>query len=218
MAVSTRKVFAVWALLASAARADAAATREQAPITLDAQSTEVDLRTDNMVFHKVRISQGGMSVTADQGQSVTADQGQATKRTTGLDFDNSVWVFRGSVKITFDQGLLTADEAKITFADKALSKAVATGDPAAFEQRIAKTGKVAQGHAATIDYDVSKGIVRLQKNAYLTDGQNEIRGEALKYNVAAQNVIAEEAEQGSQRVHIIITPPPAKTPPAPGKP
>ena len=41
-----------------------------------------------------------------------------------------------------DQGQLTSDEAEITFAKKLLSKAVVNGKPAAFEQRIAKTGKI----------------------------------------------------------------------------
>jgi lipopolysaccharide transport protein LptA len=182
----------------SAPAAHAAAPAQQ-PISLDAQSTEVDLRNNTAVFHKVRIAQGGMAVSADQAQ--------ATRHTTGLDFDNGVWVFRGNVKISMDQGQLTADDAQITFANNLLSKAVATGKPAAFEERVAKTGKMAQGHADTIDYDVTKGVVHLSKNAYLSDGQNEIRGESLKYSVLAQSVIAEASEQGSQRVHIIITPP-----------
>jgi len=114
------------------------------------------------------------------------------------------------VKITMDQGLLTSDDAEINFTKKLLSKAVANGKPAQFEQRIAKTGKLAQGHADTIDYDAARGIVRLVKNAWISDGQNEIRGESLKYNVLAQSIIADAAEQNSQRVHIIITPPPAK--------
>jgi lipopolysaccharide transport protein LptA len=203
MAVSTLKSLAAFALLAlilPPTPGPTAVVREaQQPILLDAQSTEVDLRTNNAIFHKVRIAQGNMAVTADQGQ--------ATRHATGLDFNNSLWVFRGNVKITMDQGQLTSDEAQITFANNLLSKAVATGKPAAFEQRVAKTGKVAQGHADTIDYDVAKGVVQLSKNAWLSDGQNEIRGESLKYNVLAQNVSAEAADQGSQRVHIIITPP-----------
>jgi lipopolysaccharide transport protein LptA len=198
MAVSTLKIFALFVLTA-AAEAMAAAREPQQPISLDAQSTEVDLRNNNAIFHKVRIAQGSMVVSADQGQ--------ATRHTTSLDFENSLWVFRGNVKITMDQGQLTSDDAQITFANKLLTKAVVNGKPAAFEQRVAKTGKVAQGHADTIDYDVSKGVVHLSKNAYLSDGQNEIRGESLKYNVLAQNVVAEGSEQGSQRVHIIITPP-----------
>jgi len=92
-----------------------------------------------------------------------------------------------------------------------LTRAVANGKPAEFEQIVAKTGKLAKGRADLIDYDVSNGVVRLSKDAYLSDGQNEIRGESLKYNVRAQSVAAEAADQGSQRVHIIITPPPPKS-------
>jgi lipopolysaccharide transport protein LptA len=194
MAVSTLKLLVLCALALPAARAPAA-TAEQQSISLDAQSSELDYNNNNLVFRKVRIAQGNMSVSADLAQA------------TGLDFENSHWVFHGSVKITMDQGQLTSDEADITFAKKLLSKAVVNGKPAAFEQRIAKTGKLAQGRANTIDYDVTKGVVHLSKNAWLSDGQNEIRGESLKYNVLAQNIVAEGSEQGSQRVHIIITPP-----------
>ena len=147
---------------------------------------------------KVRIAQGNMSVTADQGQ--------ASREALGGNFDNSLWIFRGNVKITMEQGQLTSDDAQVSFIKKLLAKAVANGKPAQFQQRIEKTGKVALGHADTIDYDASKGVVRLTKNAWLTDGQNEVRGESLKYNVIAQSIIADAADQNSQRVHIIITP------------
>ena len=196
MAASTLKAFALFALaLPASSQAIAAAHLEQQAISLDAQSSELDYKNNNLLFHKVRITQGNMSVAADQAQA------------TGLDFENSRWVFRGNVKITMDQGQLTSEEAEITFAKKLLSKAIVNGKQAAFEQRIAKTGKLAQGRADTIDYDVAKGVVRLSKNAWLSDGQNEIRGQSLKYNVLAQNIVAEGSEQGSQRVHIIITPP-----------
>ena len=196
MAASTlNKAVALFALALPASLAVAAHTEQQA-ISLDAQSSELDYKNNNLIFHKVRITQGNMSVAADQAQA------------TGLDFENSHWVFRGNVRITMDQGQLTSDEAEITFSKKLLSKAIVHGNPAAFEQRIAKTGKLAQGRAELIDYDVAKGVVHLSKSAWLSDGQNEIRGESLKYNVLAQNIVAEASEQGSQRVHIIITPPP----------
>jgi len=194
MAASTLKAFALCVLALPASKAIAAHVQQQS-ISLDAQSSELDYKNNNLVFRKVRIAQGNMSVAADQAQA------------TGLDFDNSRWVFRGAVKITMDQGQLTSDEAEITFAKKVIAKALVNGKPAAFEQRIAKTGKLAQGHADTIDYDVAKGEVHLSKNAWLSDGQREILGESLKYNVLTQTIIAESSEQGSQRVHIIITPP-----------
>ncbi|HWJ33996.1 MAG TPA: lipopolysaccharide transport periplasmic protein LptA [Steroidobacteraceae bacterium] len=208
MAVSNHKSLALLALMIPAPHVFAAAAAPAHPahpaqevIAFDAQSSEIDLRNNNAIFRKVRIVQGATSVSADQGQ---------TTKGTGLDFDNSLWVFRGNVKITVEQGLLTSDDAEINFAKKALSKAVVNGKPAAFEQHVAKTGKVAHGRADTIDYDAGKGIVRLSKNAWLSDGSTEIRGESLKYNVLAQSIVAESSEQGSQRVHIIITPPPSK--------
>jgi lipopolysaccharide transport protein LptA len=187
---------------ANAAAAPPARGRET--IALDAQSSELDLKSNNVMFRKVRIAQGGMAVTADQGQA----SGQAS----GLNFDDSVWVFRGNVHITMDQGELLADNAEIDFRKKLLSVARAHGRPAQFEQRIAKTGKVAKGRADTIDYDAARGVIRLIDNAWLSDGQNEIRGESLKYNVVAQSIVADAAEQGSKRIHIIITPPPQKQP------
>jgi lipopolysaccharide transport protein LptA len=201
MAASILRTFALFACALSTAPAIAAAQMEQQTITLDAQSSELDAKNNNLLFRKVRIAQGTMAVTADQAQA------------TGLDFENSHWVFRGNVKITMDQGQLSSDEAEITFAKKLLAKALVNGKPAVFEQHIAKTGKLAKGHADTIDYDVAKGIVHFSKNAWLSDGDREILGESLKYNVLAQTILAEASEQGSQRVHIIITPPPPKSKP-----
>jgi lipopolysaccharide transport protein LptA len=201
MAASILRTFALFACALSTAPAIAAAQVEQQTITLDAQSSELDAKNNNLLFRKVRIAQGTMTVTADQAQA------------TGLDFENSHWVFRGNVKITMDQGQLSSDEAEITFAKKLLAKALVNGKPAVFEQHIAKTGKLAKGHADTIEYDVAKGVVHFSKNAWLSDGDREILGESLKYNVLAQTIIAEASEQASQRVHIIITPPPPKSKP-----
>src|SRR5580704_13173723 len=145
MAASTLKAFALFALALPAAQAIAVQAEQQA-ISLDAQSSELDYKNNNLIFRKVRITQGNMSVTADQAQA------------TGLDFENSHWVFRGNVKITMDQGQLSSDEAESTFAKKLLAKALVNGKPAVFEQHVAKTGKLAKGHADTIDYDVAKGV------------------------------------------------------------
>jgi lipopolysaccharide export system protein LptA len=190
------------ACLAAGAPASAGPKPGTGPVTLDAQSSEIDLKNNMVFLRKPRISQGSNTITADQGQASRDDVGKI--------YDSGVWMFRGNVKITMDQGQLAADDAQVNFAKRIISTAVANGKPAEFQQRIEKTGKIAMGHADTIDYDAGKGVVRLSKNAWLSDGQNEVRGEMLKYNVIAQTIVADAAEQGSQRVHIIITPPPAK--------
>lgn len=204
MAASNLKILILLALTMPLSETLAGAKPAQDAIALDAQSFEMDLRNNNIVYHKVHIAQGPTVISADIGS--------ATKQASGPDFDNSLWIFRGNVKITMDDGELTSDDAEINFAKKALAKAVVNGKPAAFEQRVEKTGKVAHGRADTIDYDAHKGVVRLSKNAWLSDGQTEIRGESLKYDVLAQSIAAESSEQGSQRVHIIIAPPPPSKP------
>src|ERR1700729_2696637 len=118
MAVSTLRSLALAALWLPASMAAAAAHVEQQSVVLDAAYSEMDLKSNNVIFHKARISQGSMSIAADQAQG------------SGLDFDNSHWVFRGNVKIIMEQGTLTSDEADITFAKKLLSKAVVNGKPA----------------------------------------------------------------------------------------
>lgn len=196
------------ALQASAAPAAAGPPKvTQQPIVLDAQSGELDLHSGSEVFHKVRISQGPMVVTADQAQ--------ATQPGTKLNFNNSNLAFRGSVKINTDKGMLTADEAQLTFVNNTLTKAVASGNPAAFEQRV-KSGKEAKGQAEMIEYDMTKGMVHFTKNAFisLNDPPTEIHAQSLRYDSINQKIIAAESEQGSQRIHSIFTPPAPKNAPA----
>jgi lipopolysaccharide export system protein LptA len=205
MAASNAKSIHLLAvLLCASLSANAARTAKPRtePIVLDAQSADADLANNNVVFRKVKITQGNMAISADQGQG--------TQQKSRLDFENSLWVFRGNVRISMDEGLLTSDDAEISFVGQELSKAVANGKPAQFQQHVAKTGKLAQGHADIINYDAAKGVVVLSKSAWLTDGQYEIHGESLKYNMVAQSIVADAVDQGSQRVHIVIPPPPPK--------
>jgi lipopolysaccharide export system protein LptA len=212
MAVSIPKLLVLSSLAAAqiltvqAPAAQVHATQEA--IDFSAAPVDIDIKNRVVIAHKVKITQGNLTLTADQGQV----------NGTGLQtaFDDSRWVFHGSVKVTMDSGVLNSDDAQVTFANKRLTHAVASGKPATFQHKIEKSDKTAVGHSDLIDYDVSKGIVHLTKNAWLSDGQNEVRGESLKYNMIAQTIAADAAEQNNQRVHIIITPPPKPaTPPTP---
>jgi lipopolysaccharide export system protein LptA len=203
MAVSTPKLLLLGSLIAApllAAEVRAAQVHAtQETIDFSAAPVDIDIKNRVVIAHKVKITQGNLTLTADQGQA----------NGTGVQtaFDDSRWVFHGAVKITMDTGVLNSDDAQVTFVNKRLTRAVASGKPATFQQKIEKSDKTAVGHSDLIDYDVAKGIVHLTKNAWLSDGQNEFRGESLKYNMIAQTIAADAAEQNNQRVHIIITPP-----------
>ena len=178
----------------------------QLPITVDAASSEVDYRTNTVVFSEVVISQGAMRVQADHAHA------------SGLNFANSRWTFDGHVRIdAAPSGSLRSDQAVVEFRDNHIARATASGKPAQFEQPRADSQQMARGHADEIVYDVNEGTVRLSNDAWLSDGVNEISGPLLVYNIRAQRVQAATQPGSDQRVHITITPQSAPAQPS-GKP
>jgi len=171
------------------------APTSQLPITIDAASASVDYKTNTLEYSQVVISQGPTRVQADRAHA------------SGLNFANSRWTFEGNVRIdTEPSGKLRADQAVVEFRDNHISRAVVTGKPATFEQERPATQQVARGRANEIVYDVIEGTVRLSNDAWLSDGQNEISGPLLVYNIKAQHVQAATAPGTSERVHIVIAP------------
>jgi lipopolysaccharide transport protein LptA len=176
------------------------------PVQLDAGHLEVDYKTKKMIYHDVVISQGTTRVQSDTAQA------------TGLNFANSKWTFNGNVRISAEpRGKLNSDSAVVEFKDNLISRATVLGKPAQFEQKREGTDQLARGHADKIVYDVAEGTVRLTDDAWLSDGQNEISGPELVYNIRAQRVQANSGVQGTvapggaeggadNRIHITIAP------------
>ena len=214
---ATARSAAALAAAATAAAAPSSGTAgalpaRQLPVTVDAASSEVDYRTNTVVFTQVVISQGAMRIQADHAHA------------SGLNFANSRWTFEGHVRIDAEpRGSLRADQAVVEFRDNRIARATANGKPAQFEQPRADSQQMARGHANEIVYDVNEGTVRLSEDAWLTDGINEISGPLLVYNIRAQRVQAATQSGTDQRVHIVIQPqgtptaPPGKTHSEPGK-
>ncbi len=80
------------------------------------------------------------------------------------------------------------------------------GQPASFEQHLKEEQKLARGRASSIEYDVQAGTVRLTGNAWLTDGQNEIQGDTLIYNIGQQRIVANPTGSDPGGVRITINP------------
>ena len=181
------------------------------PIELVAASSDVDYKNNTLVFRQVTVTQGPLRVEAQQATA------------TGLNFENSDWNLTGQVRITTQDGKLSSDDAKVTFRNNAIARAIVHGAPAEFAQKLVDSQQLAKGHANTIDYDLQAGTVNLQGAAWLTDGDNVIRGDTLIYDVARQRVAANPGATTPGGVHITINPksqdkPGSKTPDKPDKP
>jgi lipopolysaccharide transport protein LptA len=173
-----------------------AISKDARKLPIDVASSHIDYKGDTVDFKDVVITQGETKVQADHAHA------------TGLEtFENSHWTFDGNVRINGEQqGSLRSDQAVVEFRNKSIAKAVATGNPAEFEQKRSDNNETARGRAHEIVYNVSDGTVRLSNDAWLSDGHNEISGNELTYSIREQRVQA-EAEPGSDhRVHIKIDP------------
>jgi lipopolysaccharide transport protein LptA len=199
-------LLALGALLASGL-AVAAEYDAKAPINLEAASSDFDYRNNTLVFSRVKITQGGLVVEAQEANA------------TGLEFENSQWTLKGQVRITVPDGKLASDSATVSFRDNQIVSAQVRGTPATFEQRLKENRQLAQGRAKDIEYDVRNGTVQLSGDAWLSDGQNEIRGQKLVYDIGKQRVAANPGATEAGGVKITINPkqqPDSKAPASPG--
>jgi lipopolysaccharide transport protein LptA len=181
----------------------------QQKINVDCASGRVDYKTQVMICQNIVISQGSTRVRADHARG-----------TGGLNFQNSRWTFTGNVQIDAPpRGSLRSDQATVEFRDNRIAGATITGNPAEFEQQRADDLGMEKGHADQIVYDVDQGTVLLTKDAWISDGHNEMSAPSIAYSIREQKVLASSAG-ASQGVHITITPqatPKDAPPPLQGK-
>ena len=175
------------------APASAILPESKEPISLDAASAEFDGLQNRLVFTGVRITQGPLTITADQA---VVD---------ALDFANNTWVFTGNVRIDGGPTRIRSDAASLLFVEHGLAAASVTGDPATFERDAVGDKRAIRGGAGMIDYDAREGTLILARKAQLFDGTNQITGERLLYKVAEERLIASSDANNGERVRVTIT-------------
>ena len=191
-------------LLGTAVAAEPLKLDTNLPVQLNAASTDFDYRKGVYNFHKVHITQGQLSIQADEA---TAN---------GNNINDSQWTFHGSVHIVLPNGHLESDSAVVIFKNSQIASTHIVGTPATFETRRGQPEQVVRGKSGTIDYDVTMGMVKLSEQASITDGQNEITGQTLVYDIAQQRVVASSGEQSG--VSITINPRKSSEAPKPTSP
>jgi lipopolysaccharide transport protein LptA len=177
MAASSSRRLAA-AVHAACAAVAGAQEREQLPIQLKAASLNFDTQKGLVEYGAVTITQGEVRITADRAV------------TSGLDFKDSSWEFSGTVRISMPDSALASDTASVRFSGGEIASALVTGAPATFQQQ--RKDERAEGRANRIDYDLKRGAVELDGNAWLSDGKTEITGAKLVYSTTNQRVVSRE--------------------------
>jgi lipopolysaccharide transport protein LptA len=190
-----RKFLLVSAMMLLVAAVQAAQLATEQAMTVEFDSSELDLRNDLHQLHgNVRISQGVMSIASEEATA------------SALQTDNSHWTFERSVHLQTAEADLKSNTATAQFVNGALVEAVVKGSPAVFEQRHAAIETQTRGRAGQIQYDFLKGIVRMTDDVWFSYGGNEFCGDVVVYNVRDERVTVNGGCENKDRVNIRIRP------------
>lgn len=166
------------------------------PVSLDADSTAYDGKSSMVMFRGLRLTQGRLGISADEGF--------ASK----MDFEDSTWHFEGNVVIDVENGRIESDVADMEFSAYQLETATIVGSPATFEMQRPGSEDRTYAEAGKLVYDFEAGVVEFSEDATITEGGNQISSSYLVYNIREQRINASSAGEGDPKVRITYTPGP----------
>ena len=164
------------------------------PVSLDADSTAYDGKSSMVMFRGLRLTQGRLGISADEGF--------ASK----MDFEDSTWHFEGNVVIDIENGHIESDVADMEFSGYQLRTATILGSPATFEMQRPGSDEPTYAEAGRLVYDFDTGIVEFSGEATITEGGNQISSSYLVYNIREQRINASSGGEGDPKVRITYTP------------
>jgi lipopolysaccharide transport protein LptA len=165
------------------------------PMDIDADNTTIDGKNSMIIFNGLRLTQGSVSIQADEG------------RATRMELEDSTWHFTGNVIIDVGAGHIECDTAELLFDEFRLRRAIVTGSPAVYDLRRPGTEEITHAESGRLDYDVDKGVIEFSEQATITEGGNQISSMVLVYNIAEQRINADSSGEEDDRVRITYTPP-----------
>ena len=157
------------------------------------------------------VAEGALALASDRQQSIYIESDRAERNE-----NNGVTVYQGKVKM--EQGTLRIDADKITIhsVDNRISKIVAIGQPARYQQRPSPERELVIAEGGTIKYLIRPERLELIKNASIQQEGTTLSGERIDYDIAKALVKAGGDPNSSQpRIQMIIPPTEPETTPEP---
>jgi lipopolysaccharide transport protein LptA len=164
------------------------------PMNIDADNTTIDGKNSMIIFSGLRLTQGNVSIQADEG------------RATRMELEDSTWHFSGNVIIDIGAGHIECDAADLLFDEFRLKQAVVTGSPARYDLQRPGTDEITHAEAGHLSYDVDAGLIEFSDEATITEGGNQISSSVLVYNITEQRINADSSGEDDNRVRITYTP------------
>jgi len=123
-----------------------------------------------------------------------------------IDEKTGVSLYVGNV--TFTQGSLILKGSKVVIhqTDGGVSKIIASGKPATFQQQQDSTNELIQAQAGKMEYITKDERVYLSQDASISQGDNLLKGNEIEFNTHTSTVTAKKSDANTNRVHIVIEP------------
>ena len=164
------------------------------PMDINADNTSIDGKNSMIIFSGLTLTQGDVSIQADEG------------RATRMELEDASWNFTGNVIIKIGAGHIECDAAELLFDDFRLRRAIVTGTPALYDLQRPGTEEITHAEAGRLDYDVDAGVIEFSEQATITEGGNQISSHMLVYNIIEQRINADSTGADDDRVRITYTP------------
>ena len=137
----------------------------------------------DLYFEDVSLKKNDLNINSD-GASIT-----------DLNNETTVFTFLGNVEIISEIVIIKCDKAVLEFKDNELKNAKFTGELSSFQQFDNERELIASGAAEVFEYDHITNILRMEANAWVNNGSNEVSGNLITYNLVKRNIIA-DSENG----------------------
>jgi|GEM_PF-840052 len=137
----------------------------------------------DLYFEDVSLKKNNLNINSD-GASIT-----------DLNNETTVFTFLGNVEIISDIVIIKCDKAVLEFKENELKNARFTGKLSSFQQFDNERELIASGTAEVFEYDHITNILRMETNAWVNNGSNEVSGNLITYNLVKRNIIA-DSENG----------------------
>ncbi len=145
-----------------------------------------------------------LSLPDDRQQPIKIDSDKFVQNTLAsggekIEYIGNVLVVQGSLRITGERVTVYRKDHNIT-------KIVAAGKPAQFQQQPALEKNLIKAEANNIEYILKSDALLLAGNSTIYQQGSVISSDTINYNIAAESVAASSSNEESSRVKMVLEP------------
>ncbi len=137
----------------------------------------------------------------DRMQPITidADTAEHDEQAGTITYAGAVIMQQGSMRIDADKVVIHSAKDRVT-------KIVAKGQPASYQQQPQAAGEQVVAKAKQIEYNLEQDSLKLTDNASLQQGGTRLSGTTIEYDVRKAVVKADSEGRTNERVRMVIPP------------